>query len=762
MAAWERTTSVIAVSDVLQRTEADVDGWHPPFQDLFLALAPFDGKLRPPAERGPFVQRPGLDIDALGQSDLVLITAGAGYGKTTLLAYWTSTEQHAAWLTLTEEDNDPATLAAYLVRALNRAWPLPEVDLACLSEPGATDVATVLPRLARLISGLPTAGSLVLDDVHVVTDPRCLRILETVLLALPPGSRALVSGRSLPAIGLQRLGTQRRVLALTDRDLALSLDQARDLIAGAELVVEPARAERIHRTAEGWPAGVYLVALACTKADTEPPSEGQSVAAYLHEQVLDGLDASTLEFLTESSVLDELDGPTCDAVLRRTGSRATLAHLADSHLLVMPIDVGAGTYRYHGLLRDVLRSELERLRPGTAQGLHARASRFFADRGDRKSAVRHAVHSGDRNLTDSLVWQFQPTMLGLGQGETLVSWLKPLAEAEFELSPVLATTQALAAMVAGDGPSLRLWLDIAGRHQPSTRLPDGTLLGSVLAMLDAVLCDRSTAAMLESAERSIAFDDREGPFRLVAMYLRGVGLGLLGDPEAASLYLNDSLLLGLAYPVLAVAMLSQLAALAIQGGEWAEARHAIQRGLGIYQRYQLQHLPNQVNLPAAAAVLAAHDGDATAARAHITLAQNLLARMDRFAPWISLQSLMMLTRAEHELGNDRAAGQLLAEARPFLADLPDAVSVASELNVLTETINANQSSSRGMSSALTMAEIRLLGYLPTHLTYAQIADDLCVSVNTVKSQTKAIFRKLDVESRHDAVLRGAADGLLHP
>jgi LuxR family maltose regulon positive regulatory protein len=735
------------------------------FHQLLRESATFDDKLKPPDLRGMSIDRNGLDVAILQDSDLIVLTAGAGYGKTTLLAqwveaHWRHSDVQSAWLTITPEDNDPGTLVAYLIRALDKAWSISESELASLLAPGTTEVSILLPRLAHLVSEIPRGSALFIDEVNVIDDPRSQRILETIVNSVPSGSQVLLSGRSLPPIGLERMRTQRRVLELHEGELALSYGEARALVAAARLRVDPDRVRHIYQVAEGWPAGVYLLALASTQSAVELPNESVTVAAYVQEQVFTGLDAATIDFLTKTSVLDQLDGSICDALLARGDSAQVLAKLADCHLFVVPVDVSAGSYRYHGLLADVLRSELQKDSPITVSELHARASDLFAERGDRGLAVRHAILSGDIERTAALIWSFLPIMLGLGKGDTVVSWLKYLREEEYDHSPVFPVTRMFVAVVAGDGRSTRLWLDVAHRHQPATPMPDGTPLDFFLKLGEALICDNGISEMVESAHEASALIVGSSPFRVLALFLEGSGLSLLGDHERAWRFLDEAIETGMAYPTGGLLALAQRALSAMDDDNWSDARRFVQRGLAIYEHFHLEHLPNQAGFTAAAAWLAIHDDDTELAMNYASRARGLLARIIDMAPWLRLQTVITLARVELEVGRVPTAEQLASEAHIILQQVPDSIGMTSMLKELEQAIASTPPGGRESSVSLTTAEIRLAAFLPTHLTFGQIADELYLSINTVKSQAKAIYRKMDVESRHAAVVRASELGLL--
>jgi LuxR family maltose regulon positive regulatory protein len=721
---------------------------------LLSQLAPFDAKLRPPDLGDRMVQRSALSQRTIARTDIVILTAGAGYGKTTLLAQSVQSSLPWAWLTLHQEDNDPATLVAYLLRALQTAWELPAQQLEHFSDPGGSEASVLLPRLARLIKAIPRPGVLVLDEIDAIEDTRCLRVLETVLESAPDGMHILLSGRTVPPLGLDRL-TKRSILELDEDDLVFSYDESLDLIASAQLQIDPRSVRRIHRAAEGWPTGIYLMALASQGSGTLP-SPALPVADYVRTQILSGLSSRTREFLLRTSILDLQDGPSCDALLGRDDSVVMLARLSESHLFVTPVDRARGWYRYHGLLGDVLRSELQHSHPEELPLLHARASRHFAARSEREAAVRHALAANDPVQAAELVWGYVPIMLGIGMGDTLSSWLRGLEEHDYEVRPVFAVVRALASSLSGDGRQARRWLDVAGRQRPGSLMPDGTALEFYVKMIEALVCDNGVRAMVRAAHEALQIDIGDSPFRCIPLHLEGCGMAMLGDLDAAVPLLDESIDIGYLYPAAAVSGFTQKAAIAMLTGDWSDARRFVERGREIYQRFRLENVPTQAPFSAVAAAVAANDGDTEAAAAYAAKGRVLVARLVDMAPWQGIETRLILGQVEHRLGRQAAAAQLAKEAASELERLPDAVSLIRNLLAFENVLGSVETP----SEALTTAEIRLLSFLPTHLTFGQIAEELFVSVNTVKSQAKAVYRKLDVMSRGEAVDRATTLGLL--
>ena len=351
-------------------------------------------------------------------------------------------------------------------------------------------------------------------------------------------------------------------------------------------------------------------------------------------------------------------------------------------------------------------------------------------------------------------------MIGTGRGAAVARWLEDLPDGVVEAEPALALGRAVAALTASDGPTMRLWLDIARRNQPSTRLPDGTSLEATAAALDALAGRGGVAAMRASADRALAGDVMPA-IRLLARYLRGTALELLDDRDGAWSELEALIEPALALPPVAVMTLAQLSLSAAFDGDWRRAGQTVERGLALRRHYRFQHLPFQGMIVAAAALVAGHQGDAVAARRLAADARTLIGRINDMAPWGWPRPAWPWPGHTWPSATGLPRPSSRARRARALRDVPDAWTLVTRLKALDQELLSGPGTQAG-PEALTTAELRLLALLPTHLTYAQIAETLHVSVNTVKSQARSVYRKLAADSRHRAVARAAELGMLRP
>ena len=271
---------------------------------------------------------------------------------------------------------------------------------------------------------------LVLDDLHRIRDLEALDALVTVAEAIPRSSHLVIGSRENHRLPLGRLRTQRRVVELGADQLAMTVPEAQAFMRRLRIEIRPDQVASLVARTEGWPAGLYLAALTIQAGDDQEGAlahlcgDDRLIAEYLREEFLAGLAPAERSFLVRSSVLDRLSGPVCDWVLESAGSREMLKQLADSNLLLMPMDRGENEFRCHSLLREVLTSELRHRDIEDELHLHRRAHQWFAEHGDVERAVMHAIAAGDRELAAELIWAVTPSYESGGRHATVRRWLE--------------------------------------------------------------------------------------------------------------------------------------------------------------------------------------------------------------------------------------------------------------------------------------------------------------------------------------------------
>jgi LuxR family transcriptional regulator, maltose regulon positive regulatory protein len=409
--------------------------------------------------RAGFVPRPRLLArlaEGIGRG-LTVVGTPAGFGKTTMLGDWARRSRRpAAWLSLDAGDNDPARFWRYVAAALERARPGTDAPvMALLRAPQRPPLEAVATAVINELTTLPEEAGvvLVLDDYHLVEAPPVHDSVTFLLDRLPPGLRIVLSSRADPPLPLARLRARGQLAELRAADLRFTLAETAAFLREATgLDLPAASVAALQDRTEGWAAGVQLAALA-VRGQADPAGfvatfagSHRYVLDYLTEDVLAGQPEQVLRFLLQTSVLDRLCGPLCDAVTGRTGSQAMLEELDRANLFVVPLDEVRQWWRYHHLFADLLRARLEQERPDKLPGLHRAAAAWHEKHGFADDAVRHAMAAGETGWAARLVERHVETLLRRSEGATLDRWLSALPAESIRARPRLCLAQAVAAI----------------------------------------------------------------------------------------------------------------------------------------------------------------------------------------------------------------------------------------------------------------------------------------------------------------------------
>jgi LuxR family maltose regulon positive regulatory protein len=523
-------------------------------------------KLRPPGPRPGFLPRPRLAErldEALGRG-LVLVCAPAGYGKTSLLASWARhCPQPVAWLSLDASDNDPARFWRHAVAALDEVCPGIGERVGPLLGPPAPQsfegLVTALINELAARSG-PSNVPLVLDDYHLVGSQPVHTSLGFLLDHLPPGLHPVLASRADPPLALARLRARGQLTELRDAELRFTADEAAAFLretAGADLP-DAAVAALAART-EGWAAGLQLAALSLRGQ----PDVDRFVAAftgshrfvldYLTEEVLEHQSEQTRAFLLETSVLQRLNGPLCDAVTGRAGSQALLEQVERAGLFLLPLDEVRGWWRYHQLFADLLRARLEQ-QPDRAVQLHRNAAAWYADHELADDAIGHAVAAGEMAWAARLIEEhFDERFYLQGEVSTVRWWLDALPQELAGSRPRLLLARARLALLDGAPEEAEGLLDLAARRQadgddgfePSAGRASSLLVNvpAAVALLRVYLAElRGDAeATVDLVSRAMAAS-REGEAMLgtIIGWYAGMAEWLRGRPAEAERLLSSA------------------------------------------------------------------------------------------------------------------------------------------------------------------------------------------------------------------------------
>ncbi len=697
---------------------------------------------------------------------VVVLCAPSGYGKSVLLGQWTEQDPRPAFsILLGPQHNDPTVLVEAIVERLGRLEPFP-ADLGdALLAPSPDVERTVVPRLVAALETRERPFILVLDELERIEAPAALAIVAALCRGMPPGSQLALASRTEPALGLGRLRVSRRLTELDRRELTMTKGESASLLAAIGLELSPRQLGAIAQRTEGWPAALYLAGLALGESSdpgralTRFAGDDRIVVDYLREEFLFSASGNRAAFLRQAALLERLGGPLCDFALEREDSALVLDELSRSNMLLAPVDRGGEWYRLHPLLRGMLRSELRRTEAAAMPGIHRRASEWWSAADDADQAIHHAIEAGAEDLAGELLFAAVPEYSAGGRNATLVGWLDRLGSRGVSASPGASLTAAWAELTLGCGPRAEHWAAVT-RRLIAAKGPGGNdaTIEAGLALADAALARNGLAAVRETVAAVEPLLPEDDPWRSLTSLLDGVGLHLLGERDAARERLKEGVRRGSVGALdLQVISLTQLALIAIERGDWHLAEEELSRGRVQIERTGLASYPIMAVAFATSALIRARQGKVEKASADLETGRRLLKKLDQFAPWYEIETKVMLARASIRLGGRADAERLLTEATTQLADVLDGALLGEWIDDVWATLGAAPDP---VAVQLTAAELRVLQFLPEHLSYPQIAGQLHLSPNTVKTHARSIYRKLGSSSRHEAVQHAREVGLL--
>ncbi len=726
-----------------------------------------ESKLRPLAVRPGLVERTNL-LDRLQQADspVTTVIAPAGYGKTTLLTQWAATQRTSvAWLSADDADNDPAVLCTYIAVALDRIERIDGAMFAALA--AHRPPVALLTRLLAALEAMTRPVALAIDHLESVTNVECLEVIGEIASRLPPQTRLVICSREQIRLPIGRLRAEGRLLEIDARDLALDREEAAGLLQGIGVGLADADVTELVTRTEGWPAGLFLAALSLQvgtpRLDAGVGLTGDSrfLGDYLRAEVLDRASPRDVEFLVQTSILESLSGPLCDATLDVVGSSAQLDELEQRNLWVVPLDDHREWYRYHRLFGELLRTELQRRHPELVPQLHARAADWYQAHGAPERALRHAQAAGDADRVAHLLVDLIQPVWASGRAETVMRWLEWFADQDLlGRYPGLTVHGALMYALLGRPAEADTWAAAAERSLVLTDLPDGSSLESLLAYLRAFLCRDGVAAMRADSISSYEGLSPTSPYRASMLYTEGLSHVIAGDPDRADPVLarafDAATAIGAA-PVAAL-VLATRSELAAQRDDWVEAIELGERALALLGDGAFDEYWTSALVFAWGSRLAARAGQIETATACLARAARLRPLLTYALPVVSVEALIQMAHAYLAMGDHAGASAVLRQAREILRQRPDLGVLGGQVEQLRGALEHPAVSAGG--SSLTAAELRLVPLLATHLTLQEIGERLFIARSTVKTQAISVYRKLGVSSRSEAVTKLHELGLL--
>jgi LuxR family transcriptional regulator, maltose regulon positive regulatory protein len=744
-----------------------------PQLELAPAQTSFDfleSKIRVPALRPGIVSRTALvnRLRVTTAEAAATVVAPAGYGKTTLLAQWAERDSRTlAWVTLDERDNDPIVLLRHIAAALEVEEPIEARLLDALEKPGASIWTRALPRLAKELAQRGPIV-LVLDDFNLLRSRGSLEAVAALVDAETERSLVVIAGRTPPRLPLAQLRASGRLLELAVTDLAMTKRESELLLRQSGVRLSDERVAALVEQCEGWPAALYLASLsvrdgAATGVEVAGfAGDDRYLADYFRSEYLGRLRPGPLRFLRRTSVLERMGGPLCDAMLEDEGSAQELEKIERANLFLVPLDSRREWYRYHHLFRDLLQRELLEHEPELVPLLHGRAADWFEEHDDDESALEHASAGGDLDRAARLLTALVLPLYYSGRVATLEGWFGRFEGAGLlERYPAVAVQGCRIHALRGRAEEAERWLEAATRGRFRGTLPDGSrTIAPWVATVRAWLGRNGAKQMLADADMAVHGLADTSSWHPAALAARGAALLLLGERDRADLLLEEAAARAGEVGVTEthVLALGQRALIADERGE-----HELADSLCAELHQLLASSPveayvaQSVDCAATARTMLRH-GRWNEARAALTAGREL-APFLRAVPWLAVQIRLELARGFATLRDADAAQQLLDDAVAVLAEVPDLDVLSAQAQALQRELDEAPAQDGAHHAGLTRAELRLLPLLATHLSFREIAEQLFVSRNTIKTQAISVYRKLGVSSRSEAVAEAQRLGL---
>jgi LuxR family maltose regulon positive regulatory protein len=731
--------------------------------------------LTPPRVRPEHIRRPRL-LALLGEGSapkFTLVAGPPGFGKSTFLADWAaSLERPVAWLSLDEHDDDPARFFTDVVAALQRVEPgIGRRALAALGSPGVDLVGAVLPLLINELARMGRDVVLVIEDYHLITNSGIHQALAYLIERSPSALRVVLATRHDPALPLGRLRAKGELAEVRADDLRFTDEETGQFLTetlGLRLSTEDVA--RLQARTEGWPAAVYLAALTL-RGQSDPSAlverfagDDRYIVDYLTTEVLASQPPELRSFLLRTSILKRFCGPLCDAVTGRNDSAERLAELERSNLLLVALDTRRDWYRYHHLFGDLLRHELEATDGASLPELHRRASVWCRDAGLIVDAASHAIAAGDLAAVAELVGRSYALFVDRGQIATVVGWLEAIPESTVADDWLLGFAGGVVYANAGQLDDAERWLALAETAPQVER--DGQEPGVLLAALAGTLrlLRGDIPGTVAHERRALAGVAEDAVWAFGPRMVLASGLWWSGQAGEAAAVLEGATRVARRanIPVNVVYALGVRAAIALEGEDEPAAEALVQDATELIRKAALEEHAWTAMAQITHGTLLGRRGDLAGAAEAI---ERGLVLGERLRAWqVKVSATLALAEVRQRGRDPTAARRLLSRARDILETLPDPGDGFERLKRTEKALRLRAPQRTASSPApfweLSPREIDVLRLLPSELSQREIAAELYVSFNTIRTHTRVIFSKLGVTSRAEAVSRARELGLI--
>jgi len=714
-------------------------------------------KLAPPLLAPRTLQRAAL-ADCLQRVDtaaLVAIVAPAGYGKTTAAVQLAQQATHpVAWLSLEPADDEPVRFWAYVASALCAGGIASADDAYRRLMAGAAGVADAITTLRASIEEHGERVTLVLDDIHVLGDGEVTHQLSDFLRHPVPNLRLVCTSRHDLALPVGRLRSQGQLAEARAEDLAFDRDESRSLLEDTFGVadVDDTQLDVLRERTQGWPVGMYLAGLSLRDApDVEEQiqrfaGDTRHLSEYLAGEVLDGLDGDTRAFLLTTSIVHTLEADLCDELTGHPGSLSMLRRLLRDNVFTVALDEAATMFRYHPLLRENLESTLAEEHPELLPTLHARASRWFERNDDLDRAIHHATEAGDTARARHLISSRWLEFTSAGSFTTIERWIRRLGD-HGRSDATVCLSMAWSMLNLGRYDEVDEWVDAATAAANDE-------LEARLCRVEGATVRAHRARHLGNVSELVAqaeFADANADYDLL--------------PEPGE---EPERITGASGAALAVNAAARYWSGDLEGAT-AKASASVTHARIVGE-------PSAIVLGYSyLGLVAAETDDLDAALAHTDQALRFVANADDEAALTEAERVdrpiderlfriaILAERAlVRNLSGDRSGARADLREAKTIADTVDA-RTEERLRLVENTIRfvpIDQPNLPAGARELTDKEQAVLALLPHQLSRRELAEQLHVSENTIKTHLTSIRHKLGVPGRGDLVERAIELGLL--
>lgn len=712
-------------------------------------------KLRAPVPPVRLVRRSRLD-DVLDDGiaahvRLILVSAPAGSGKSTLLASWLAGRpETVAWLQAEDSDSDPSRFWSYLVGAIEQAQPIAATELQLLISSSNGDELVAVSALVNHLTAISEPVLVVVDDYHLIDNADIHRGVERLIDLCPPHVTIVLSTRIDPPFRLGRLRVRQQLAEVRSHDLRFDVNEASGLLGAAAAALDPDQLDQLCGRTEGWAAGLVLAGLSLDRA-ADPTDfiesfrgDDQLVVDYLRDEYLSSMSNEDRQRLLDTSILDQLTGELIETVSQTAEGATWLRRLAGTNQMVISLDRTGTWYRYHHLLRDLLRLEAQDMIRDRLPELHARAAAWFESHGDHANAVGHRLAARDMDAALQLMRVYGPQLLRAGQIETLRRLLEQFGDVA-RTSTACSLLYGWCEYIGGRYTLAESWLEIALAVAPAGL--DLTMLTSLSLNISLARGDVATAldvARQMTDTNQLVSHPADLATATGAAY---AWAGQAGAARSALGFAAEKASQERHYPAHLLALV-YLTIVEFDDATSANTRTAASVAIETAEQFGLGEY---YGIAPAYAIRARTETDPVIARDDASIALRLARRASTDL------ALAFVLVASGDTLSDLEAGsgtKLLVEARSIIDRCPDPGIAGRYLARAESRHKVSDATPRPVGALveqITDREMAVLRYLPTTMSQRDIASELYVSLNTVKTHCRAIYRKLGVGDRKAAV-----------